>query len=197
MIRSLTTCSASMPSRRANSATILATHAGTSGESLTLNSFAHGRRCTPVLPGLYGQEYPPVTELRGSWGGVIEELGGRDVQQHGQRHQDAPAARLTSRLARVRTGARRAAAGPLTPAVLWRDRLARVVQTGQDGAVQHAVADHDVLTVHLEAIPVGVGHLAAGLAHDQRARGHVPGVERGAAHAIDAPAGDVAELERG
>src|SRR5919199_3505409 len=197
MIRSLTTCSASMPSRRANSATISATHTGISGKSLTLNSFAHARRCTPTLRGLYGQEYPPVTELRGSLGGGIEELGGGDVQQHGQRHQDAPAARLTSRPARVRGGARRAAAGPLTPAVPWRDRLARVVQTGQDGAVQQAVADHDVLTVRREGIPVGVGHLAAGLAHDQRTRGHVPGVERGATHAVDAPAGDVAELERG
>src|SRR5205814_6323247 len=104
--------------------------------------------------------YPPVTEFTGSLGGVIEELGGRTgplasrhgVKQHRQRHQDASTARLTSRPVRVRTCARRhAAACRLTPtvrsaAVLWRDRLALVVQPGQDGTVQQSVADHDVLT---------------------------------------------------
>src|ERR687885_2566156 len=97
-------------------------------------------------------KYPPVMKSTGSLGGVIKELGG-NVQQHGQRHQDAPAARLTNRPAWVRSGARRAAAGRLPPAVLWRDRLPRGRQTGPEGAGQPALADHHGLTVHLEGVP--------------------------------------------
>src|SRR5690606_20308450 len=84
---------------------------------------------------------------------------------------------------------------------------AREVAGGLDRA-EEGVDDADVAGDHLAA--AGLGHVearrrgaaevadpAAGLAHQQRAGGDVPGLQAGLEVGVGAPAGDVRQVERG
>ncbi len=63
--------------------------------------------------------------------------------------------------------------------------------------VERAVAGEDLAAVEAELAAVEGRDPAARLAHDERARGHVPGREAALPEAVEAPAGEVAQVEGG
>src|SRR4030095_10103141 len=63
--------------------------------------------------------------------------------------------------------------------------------------VERAVGGHDLAPAPPRAAAVAIGHAPAGLAHDQPACGHVPGLELVLPVAVEPAARDVAEVERG
>src|ERR687897_317831 len=73
----------------------------------------------------------------------------------------------------------------------------RLLKHFHHGFVDEAVGGEDGRGVDAEGGAVVVGAAPAGLADEERAGGHVPGAQALFPEALEAPGGDVGEVERG
>src|SRR6185369_7180533 len=75
--------------------------------------------------------------------------------------------------------------------------LASFVEDLQHGGEELGVRGDDVAALHVAFLAGEVADEPARLAHEERARGHVPGREAELPEAVDAPGRDPREVERG